>query len=363
MFHQHLLARAVARVHGAYLRQRNVRFVHHQQKILGEVVYQRKRSFTRLAPCQMARIVFDAGAVTHFVHHFKVVIGTLLQTLRLQQLVMRFKVFQPLFKLHLYIFHRAFQILTRGYIVRRRKNSHMRTLRQNLTRQHVNFQNALHFVVKHFNAHGFFVVTGGDNLNYIAAHAEGAALKGNVVTVVLNFHQLAQNRLAVNNLSSPQRKHHIIIFLRRAQTVNARYAGNDNNVAAFKQRAGRRVAQFINLIVDGSVLFNVGIALRNVSLRLIIIIIGNKIFHRVIRKEGFQLAGKLRRQRFVVRYYQSRLAHAVDNLRNGIGFARARRTQQHLRVQPLLHALRQGFNRLRLVACRFKRRFNFKIHN
>ena len=233
----------------------------------------------------MARIVFDAGTVAHFVHHFQIVICTLLKALRLQQLVMLIKVFQPFFQLNLYVLHCSFQILARSYIVRRRKNCHMRALRQHFTGQHVNFQYAVYLIVKHFYTHGFFIVTCRNNFNYITAHTKSTTLKSNVVTVILNFHQFAQNSLTVNNLPRPQRKHHIVIFLRCAQTINARHTGNNNYVTAFKQRAGGRVAQFINLIVNGSVLFNISIALRNIGFRLIIIVVRYKIFNRVIRKE------------------------------------------------------------------------------
>ena len=161
----------------------------------------------------------------------------------------------------------------------------MRALRQHFTGQHVNFQYAVYFVVKHFYAHGFFVVTCRNNFNHITAYAECAALKSNIIAVILNFHQLAQNSLTVNNLPRSQRKHHIVVFLRCAQAINARYTGNNNNVAAFKQRAGGRVAQFINLVVNGSVLFNISIALRNIGFRLIIIVVRYKIFNRVIREE------------------------------------------------------------------------------
>ena len=285
MLHKHFLARTVTGVHGAYLRQRNVRFVNHQQKIIREIIYQRKRRFARLAPCQMSRIVFDAGAVAHFVHHFQIVVCALLKALSLQQLVMLIQVFQPFFQFNLYVLHRAFQILARSYIVRRRKNCHMRALRQHFTGQHVNFQYAVYLVVKHFYAHGFFVITGRNNFNNITTYAECTALKSNIVAVILNFHQLAQNSLTVNNLPRPQRKHHIVVFLRCAQAINARHTGNNNYITAFKQRAGGRVAQFINLVVNGSVLFNISIALRNIGFRLIIIVVRYKIFNRVIREE------------------------------------------------------------------------------
>ena len=122
------------------------------------------------------------------------------------------------------------------------------------------------------------------------------------------------------------------------------------------------MAQLINLIVNRSILLDISIRLRNIRLRLIIIVIRNKIFHRILREERLQLTRQLCSQRLIMRNHQSRLAHLIDYLRNRIRLARTRCAQQHLRAQALLHALRQLGNRLRLVACGLKRSLNFKIH-
>ena len=96
MLHQHLLAGAVAGVHSANLRQRHMGLVNNEQKILGKIVHQRKGRLARLASRQMPRIVFDAGAIAHLVHHFQIVIGALLQALRLQKLKIMSQIVQAL---------------------------------------------------------------------------------------------------------------------------------------------------------------------------------------------------------------------------------------------------------------------------
>ena len=215
MLHQHLLTRTVTGIHSANLRQRYVRFIHNQQKILGKIIYQRKRRLTGLTSCQMTRIVFDAGAVAHLLHHLQIVIRALLQTLCLQQPAMLIQLIKTLFQLLANIIHSAFKILTTRNIVARRENCHMIALCQNLTRQHIKFHNAVNLVIEHFNAHSLFTVGCWNNLNHITAHTEGATLEINIITIVLNLHQLMQNLLAVDNLPQAQRQHHIIILLRR----------------------------------------------------------------------------------------------------------------------------------------------------
>ena len=91
----------------------------------------------------------------------------------------------------------------------------MVALRQNLTRQHIKFHNAVNLIIEHFNAHSLLAVGRRNNLNHITAYTEGATLKINIIACILNLHQLMQNLLAVDNLSQAQRQHHIIILLRR----------------------------------------------------------------------------------------------------------------------------------------------------
>ena len=105
MLNQHFLTGTVTCIHRPNLRQGNVRFVNNEKKIFREVVNQSEGSFPCFTTCQMAGIVFDAGAVTHFVHHFQIVIGTLLQTLRFQKFATLVQKFQAFFQFNLNVFH------------------------------------------------------------------------------------------------------------------------------------------------------------------------------------------------------------------------------------------------------------------
>ena len=61
------------------------------------------------------------------------------------------------------------------------------------------------------------------------------------------------------------------------------------------------MTQALYLVVYGAVLFNEGIRVRNIRLRLVIVVIGNKIFDRVLREKLPELAAQLSRKRLVVR--------------------------------------------------------------
>ena len=59
------------------------------EHILGKVINQGKRRLTRLATVQMTRVVLDAVAKAHRLEHLKIIVGALLQTLCLEQLISR----------------------------------------------------------------------------------------------------------------------------------------------------------------------------------------------------------------------------------------------------------------------------------
>ena len=90
--------------------------------------------------------------------------------------------------------------------------------------------------------------------------------------------------------------------------------------------------------------------MRDVRLRLVVVVIRYKILHGVVRKELLELAAKLRGERFVVCEHERRLLHALDDLRHRVRFAGARDAEQRLLVQPRGHALGELFDRLRLIA-------------
>ena len=87
IFHQHGFTRMIAVIHPADLRHGNMAFIDKKQRVFRQILKQGRRRLARLRPGKIARIVFDALAASGFHQHFQIVIGTLLQPLRLDQLV------------------------------------------------------------------------------------------------------------------------------------------------------------------------------------------------------------------------------------------------------------------------------------
>ena len=81
VFHQVLLARAVAAVHGAYLRHRNMAFVDDGDEVLGKIIEKTEAVVALAASVEVARVVLYAGAVAELLYHFHVVGDALFEAL------------------------------------------------------------------------------------------------------------------------------------------------------------------------------------------------------------------------------------------------------------------------------------------
>ena len=114
------------------------------------------------------------------------------------------------------------------------------------------------------------------------------------------------------------------------------------------------VAHAVDLLVDVGFLLDIGVGARHVGFGLVIVVVGDEIFDRVVGKEALELAVELRRQRLVGREDQRRALGRLDHLGHGEGLARAGDAKQHLVALARLDALDQLLDRLRLVALRLE---------
>ena len=159
-------------------------------------------------------------------------------------------------------------------------------------------------------------------------------------------------------MRSPLLEHegHRRVGLDRADAVDARHRRHDDHVVALEQRARRRVAHAVDLLVDRGSLLDIGVGARDVGLRLVVVVIGDEILDRVVGKEAPELAVELGGQRLVGREDQRRALGLLDHLGHGEGLARAGDAEQHLDAVVALHALDQFADRGGLVALRARNR-------
>ena len=87
-------------------------------EVIREVVHQRERRLARLAAVEIARVVLDAGAVADLAQHFDVVVGALLQPLRLEQAPALAEELKPLPEIMFDHLYAVLELLARCRVVR-----------------------------------------------------------------------------------------------------------------------------------------------------------------------------------------------------------------------------------------------------
>ena len=219
-----------------------------------------------------------------------------------------------------------------------------------LAGKRVNLADPVNLVPKKFHPQSGAAAAGRKDLQRVAPHPELVAHKVNVVTLVLNGHQLFNQRVPAPLHTGAQRDHHIPVINGVADRINAGHGGHNDHIPPLGQCRRGAVAQLVDLVVNSRVLFNISVRCGHVSLRLIVVVVGNKILHRIFRKEFPKLAAKLGSQGLVMRQHQSGSVHPLNNIGHGKGFAGAGDPHQGLLLHTVQHAPGQLLNCLRLIA-------------
>ena len=315
------LACAVAVVHGANLRQGDMAFIDEDDVVLGEIIQQGIRRVAGLSAVEVAGVVFNARAVAQLAEHLDIILRALGDALGFNQIALFLEFPNAHIEVMLDAADGAVDGVARRCVMRRGIDGNVFQNHQRMPADDVDGADAVDFVAKEFHADGTLVVSGGEDFDYIAAHAECAALKLNVAAVVLNFDKLTHQLVALHRHAGAQRDHHAFVLGRIAHRIDAGNGRDDDDVPTLAQSSRCAVAQAFDLLVDGGVLFNIGIGRGDIGFRLIVVIIGNEILDRAVRKEFAEFRAKLCGKRLVVRDDERRTLDALDDGRHRIGFA------------------------------------------
>ena len=227
----------------------------------------------------------------------------------------------------------------------------------------VELGDAVDLVAEELHADGAILVIGGVQLHCVAPHPEHVALKGHVVALVPVLHQPPQQLVPVHGHAHPQRDHHAGKIVRLAQTVDAAHRRDHDDIPPLQQGAGGGQTQAVDLLVGGGVLFDIGIRVGDVCLRLVVVIVGDEVLYGVVGKELPKLLAQLSRQRLVVGQHQRGAVHLFDDLGHGVRLAGAGDALEHLLPQAILQPLRQLLDSLGLVTGGAVFRNNFEIRH
>ncbi|MNZ86664.1 hypothetical protein D3C78_1054910 [compost metagenome] len=229
-----------------------------------------------------------------------------------------------------------------------------RQLADHLAGQRVEGGQAFHLVVEQLDADRLQLRLGRIDVDHIAAYPEGGAGEVHVVARVLQLGQPTQQFALVEFVAAVDVQDHLQVRLGIAQAVDRRHRGDDDRVRPLEQRLGGRQAHLLDVVVDRGVLLDVGIRGRHVGFRLVVVVVGDEVLHRVVGEEAPELAVQLRRQGLVGRQHQGRALHLGDHVGDAEGLARAGHAEQGLVRQPRLETLDHLADRFRLVAGRLE---------
>src|SRR5690625_2062221 len=303
-------------------------FVDDQQEVLREVVEQGRRCRPGPSPVDVPGIVLDARAEPDLTHHLDVVAGAHPQPLRLQQLALTFQFGEARGELLLDGGDRLRHPLRSGDIVGGREDPQRIDLLDDLTGERMQVVELLDLVAEELDADRQLLVR-GDDLHGVAAHPEGAAGERHIVAVVLDVDQQPQQRVARHLGADLQGHRAVQVGLRGAQTVDAGHRGDDHHITARQQRRGGRVAQPLDVVVDRAVFLDIGVGGRDVGLRLVVVVVGDEVFDRVVRQHLPQFVGELGGQRLVRCHHQSGPLQTLDEPGGGGRLAGSGRAEQH----------------------------------
>ena len=349
VLHQGSLPGLVSMIHPGQLGDRQMALVEKDQEILREVIDQRVRGLSGDPSVEMPRVVLDPRAVPHLAQHLQIVAGSLLQALHFQDLVLHLQRLETFIQFLLDPFDRLVQAVGGCHVVAGRPESHLLEFPHGPSPQRVDLAQDLHRVPEELDAHRTLVFIGGEDVHHVSPHAEGAAVEIVIVPGVLELDQSIQELLPQQGLSLLDEQEHPMVVLRRPNPVDARHAGNDDHITTLEQGAGGGMAHPVDLFVDRCVLLDVGVRGRQVGFRLVIVVVTDEVFDRVVREEGLELSVKLSRKGLVRGDDQGGPVDPCHDVGHGVGLAGAGDAQEHLVLGAPVDLLHQISDRFRLI--------------
>ncbi len=87
--------------------------------------------------------------------------------------------------------------------------------------QRIDLGNGLNFISKELDTNGNLVLIGRIHIHNIAAHAKASAEKVEIISFILNFHEVAQHVVAFLHHAFLNRQYHTVKILGRADAIYA----------------------------------------------------------------------------------------------------------------------------------------------
>ena len=287
------------------------------------------------AAVKIPRIVLDSGTVAHLLYHLEVIFHPLLEPFGLQ-LTPRFdKVFHLRAQVVLNLRHRGGAPLLGGHEVPRGIYAYRVQSIHPGPGLGVYKAQGINLIAEKFDSHRL-VCASQIHVHRIAPYTEGPPFELGLGAVVKGLHKAVQQPRKASPLPSFHLHGLGVEVLRVADTVQAGHRRDDYHIpAARQQRAGCRESQFLNLVVDAQVLFDIGVARRDVGLGLVVVVVRDEILHGIVGEERLEFSVQLCGQSLVMAQNQGGPLEVLDDIGHSEGLAGARDAQQGHRINPL----------------------------
>jgi hypothetical protein len=159
-------------------------------------------------------------------------------------------------------------------------------------------------------------------------------------------------------------EHHREVLFGGTETVDAAHACNHDRIGAFEDRLRRGVTHFVDLFVDGGILFDVGISAWDVGFGLVIIVIADEVPHPIARKEFHEFGVQLGCQCLVGGDHQCRtVLLRGDHIRHRKGLSRPGHAKQGLIPHSILKIFVNTPNCAGLIAAGLKFGRELEVHD
>ncbi len=111
---------------------------------------------------------------------------------------------------------------------------------------------------------------------------------------------------------------YFFIFHRTSEAVNTRHRCNNNHIFTSEECLSRGMSKSLDFFIDRCFFFDKGVGRRHVCLWLIVVIVGHKIVHCIVREKLSVFLSELCGESFVVSDDESRLADLSYHIGCGV---------------------------------------------
>ena len=191
-----------------------------------------------------------------------------------------------------------------------------RHLARDRARQWIEQREGVDRIVEQLHAHRFALGFRREDVDDVAADTVGALCQIELVAGVLHLRQAPQQLALVDSITAHQVQDHRQIGLWIAEAVDRGNRGDNDGVRTLEQRLGCREPHLLDVLVYRGVLLDKGIRGWDVRLRLVVVVVGDEVLHRIMWKELAELAVELGGEGFVVGEDHRGALYALDDTRN-----------------------------------------------